>query len=116
MRRNMPCAVHALKSAVGARMSVAKWSGPRPTDDLYRRLKRKRMRNLVAITLWAAWSVFAPMSGAGAGLQEAGPPTDPSPGPTDPTPRPSGPIPAPQPPVPAPNPPHPPLAPSRGSS
>lgn len=73
------------------------------------------MRTVVAIALWwIVWSVSAPMSAAVVGLQEAGPPTDPSPGPTDPTPKPSEPIP--QPPVPTPNPPHPPSSPTRDSS
>jgi hypothetical protein len=73
------------------------------------------MRTLVAIALWwIVCSVSTPMSATVVGLQEAGPPTDPSPGPTDPTPKPSEPIP--QPPVPTPNPPHPPPSPNRDSS
>lgn len=48
-------------------------------------------------------------------LQEASPPTNPSPGPTDPTPKPSGPIPPPQPPAPKPNPSYPASSPDLGS-
>lgn len=76
------------------------------------------MRSIVAVNLlFVIGLVTVPMEAATiVSLQEAGPPTDPSPGPTDPTPKPSGPIPPPQPPVPKPNPSHPPPSPALGSA
>ena len=76
------------------------------------------MRSVVAVSLLLViCSVTAPMEAATTvRLQEAGPPTDPSPEPTDPTPKPSGPIPPPQPPVPKPNPSHAPPSPALGSA
>lgn len=75
------------------------------------------MRSVVVVNLlFVACLITAPMEAAiMVGLQEAGPPTDPSPGPTDPTPKPSGPIPPPQP-APKPNPSYSPPSPALGSA
>lgn len=69
-------------------------------------LSEGHMRSVVAIIpLCISCLVTAPMEAATiVRPDQAGPPTDPSPGPTDPTPKPSGPIPPPQPPVPKPHP------------